>query len=199
MKKILFVIITILMLTSLLSVLAFAEAPEAVPSVREGQNLFEEIYSEVMKHSDKILSALSFVASLVIVFAYKKGLLPILKGALSKLSDTVSGLRESCKEANEGARTALSSAEEKLALAEKAVCELTEKLTSIEAELEASKGIGKSISKVEAVISSQVDMLYEIFMTSSLPLYQKEAVGEKISEMKKSLLCSGGESGDGEK
>ena len=199
MKKILFVIITILMLTSLLSVLAFAEAPEAVPGVREGQNLFEEIYSEVMKHSDKILSALSFVASIVIVFAYKKGLLPILKGALSKLSDTVSGLRESCKEANEGARIALSSAEEKLALAERAVCELTEKLTSIEAELEASKGIGKSISKVEAVISSQVDMLYEIFMTSSLPLYQKEAVGEKISEMKKSLLCSGGESGDGEK
>ena len=40
-------------------------------------------------------------------------------------------------------------------------------------------------------MKAQVDMLYEIFMSSSLPQYQKDSVGEKISSMRKSLSEDG--------
>ena len=36
-------------------------------------------------------------------------------------------------------------------------------------------------------MQNQIDMLYEVFISSSLPLYQKEAVGERIAEMKRIL------------
>ena len=41
---------------------------------------------------------------------------------------------------------------------------------------------------MKIILESQIDMLYDIFMSSSIPLFQKEAVGEKISAMKKRLL-----------
>ena len=37
---------------------------------------------------------------------------------------------------------------------------------------------------MKALMSAQIDMLYDIFMTSSLPQYQKDAVNKRISEMK---------------
>ena len=33
----------------------------------------------------------------------------------------------------------------------------------------------------------KIDMLYEVFMHSSLPQYSKDALGEKVAEMKKSI------------
>jgi hypothetical protein len=40
---------------------------------------------------------------------------------------------------------------------------------------------------MKTIMSAQVDMLYNIFMSSSLPQYSKDAVGERISEMKAAL------------
>ena len=34
---------------------------------------------------------------------------------------------------------------------------------------------------------SQIDMLYEIFMQSGLPQYSKDALGERMAKMKKTL------------
>ena len=37
---------------------------------------------------------------------------------------------------------------------------------------------------MKIILSAQIDMLYDIFMTSSLPQYQKDAVSKRIGEMK---------------
>ena len=37
---------------------------------------------------------------------------------------------------------------------------------------------------MKALMSAQIDMLYDIFMTSSLPQYQKDAVNQRVKEMK---------------
>ena len=39
----------------------------------------------------------------------------------------------------------------------------------------------------------QINMLYDIFMTSALPQYQKDAVGERISAMNKLLTARSNE------
>ena len=37
------------------------------------------------------------------------------------------------------------------------------------------------------LMSAQIDMLYDIFMSSALPQYQKDAVGERVAVMKEAL------------
>ena len=70
---------------------------------------------------------------------------------------------------------------------EKLMLSITERLLSLEKELCDAKRDRAKLSDIQTVISTQVDMLYEIFISSSIPLYQKEAVGEKICAMKRAL------------
>ena len=46
----------------------------------------------------------------------------------------------------------------------------------------------KGSEDTRVILSAQVDMLYDIFMTSALPQYQKDAVGERIAAMRGALL-----------
>ena len=38
------------------------------------------------------------------------------------------------------------------------------------------------------MVKAQIDMLYDVFMSSALPQYQKDAVGERIAKMKEALV-----------
>lgn len=197
MKKILFVMSAILILTMLFAFSASCESAAAEgEAVRE--NVFEEIYNFALRHSDKILSAVAAIGSLILAVAYKRGLLPILKGALSKLTDSITKLREASECSNNEAKEALIKAEEKLQLAEKSVSNLTERLVAFEKDAESLKKTGESVSNIESSILCQIELLYEIFISSSLPLYQKEAVSQKIADMKKTLGASRSECGDEE-
>ena len=40
------------------------------------------------------------------------------------------------------------------------------------------------MGQLRLVVDTQIDMLYDIFMSSALPQYQKDAVGERIAKMK---------------
>lgn len=197
MKKILFVITIALTLTMLF---AFSASCEGVATEEAGvrENVFEQVYDFILLHSDKILSAAAAIGSLILAFAYKKGLLPILKGALSKLSDSISKLCESNEKRGAEAEAALEGAKEKFLLAEKAITDLTEKLDAFEKDAENLNKTERSVSNIESVILCQIDLLYEIFISSSLPIYQKEAVSEKISDMRKTLGKSRSECGDEE-
>ena len=37
------------------------------------------------------------------------------------------------------------------------------------------------------ILNAQIEMLYDLFMSSALPQYQKDAVGEKIAKMKEAV------------
>ena len=187
MKKFLLILLTATLTLLLVAVPAFATDSADVESEAKESNLFEDIYGELLKHSDKILSALAFAGSLILAITYKKGLLPLVKGALTSLGNSVSRLKEQTENAANTADVNIKSAIEKLDKAENLIFSLTEKLSALEAELEAAKKERAESGDVHTVIRTQVDMLYDIFMSSSIPLYQKEAVGERISEMKKTL------------
>ena len=198
MKKILFVISIALIFTMLFAFSASCEGISAEGEIRE-ENVFEEIYDFALCHSDKILSALAAIGSLFIAFAYKRGLLPILNGALTKLGDSITKLREANDAAKQEANATLEKAEEKLVLAEKAVAGLAERLSAFEKNAENLTNTEKTVSDIESVILCQIDLLYEIFISSSLPIYQKEAVSQKITDMKKTLGELRSECGDEEK
>ncbi len=189
MKKFLVLLAVLLTLLSAFSLVASAESVEEA-SVSAEQNFFEEAYAFLKENADKILAALAFFTSLILAFAYRRGLIPLLKGGLGTLSGTVSSLREDTEKAEGAAREILTAAADKLDYAEKLISELSEKLECIEMELAANKETEKRAADLRVLIGTQIDLLHDIFMSSSLPYYRKEEVGEKVAEMKKALSAS---------
>ena len=190
MKKTLIILLSFILIFTLLGVAASAEYTDRE---EEKNNIFETVYAEALKHSDKILSALAFSASLILALAYKKGLIPLIKGALSALSSSVARLKDETESASLAAKRTAEEASAKLENSQMLLESLTERLRAIENELSASTEEQNMRRDIKRVMSAQVDMLYEIFMSSSLPAYQKESVGERIAEMKKTLTLSDGE------
>ena len=188
MKKFLTVILSLLVIFSLFTLTAFAAESEEV--LGEGSNIFSEVYEIILRHSDKILSALTLCVSLFLTFAYRKGILPLIKGGLNTLGTAVTKLKEETDKASEISAKTIAEARDKLTIAEEALSNLTEKLEVLEERLAAAMEEQQKASDTKIILESQIDMLYEIFMSSSIPLYQKESVGEKISAMKKRLADS---------
>ena len=116
-----------------------------------------------------------------------------MTNGISAISGAVSRIKESA-ERGEGKTDALSKIVfERLTDAEscldgigKSLIELEERLDDIKAD----KNEGKLL---RTVMSAQIDMLYSIFMTSQLPQYQKDEVGERIAKMKEALATDEGE------
>jgi hypothetical protein len=197
MKKILILILTVAALFSVLSTVAFAESEATTlesitPEESNGESAFELVYNEILKHSDKILAALAFIGSVILAFIYKKGLLPIIKGSLSAIGSSVNNLNEAARDASEEAKKRLDAAAKSLEAAEELFNGLSERLDCMKEELEVLLEEKKHSDELKIIVSTQIDMLYEIFMSSSLPMYQKEAVGEKISAMRATLSVGNG-------
>ena len=154
----------------------------AVSEVAAGENIFTEIYRAVTENSADILSLLSFAASVTVAIFYKYALSPLIKGALDKISNKVSDISgEHTKEY-------------------KALSDVQARLLERDGEIEARLSeMSKSIQEISdpekqrldhsllTVMQAQVNMLYEIFQSSALPVYQKEAVGNMINEMRMEL------------
>ena len=188
MKKILTVTLSFLLVFSLLSVTTFA-AEETGGEITES-NVYSEVYNVILRHSDKILSALAFLASLFLALAYRSGIIPLIKGGLNTLGAAVGKLKEETDKASEISAKTISEAKDKLADTEKVLATLTDKLSTLEEKLSYAIEDKERAADMKIIMESQIDMLYDIFMSSSIPLFQKEAVGEKISEMKRKLKAS---------
>ncbi len=185
MKKVLTVTLTVFLIFSLLSVSVLASDGQEASAE---SNVFADVYSLILQHSDKILSALAFCASLFLAFTYRSGIVPLIKGGLNTLGATVTKLQEEADKASEASVKTLTEAKDKLTDTEKCLSSLSEKLDCVEKRLSEAIEDKKSAEDMKIILESQIDMLYDIFMSSSIPLFQKEAVGEKISAMKKRLL-----------
>ena len=180
----------LLCLTISLSIISafsvFSSASEVEPDAEEGyvteENVFDEIYRAVTENAADILSLLSFAASVTVALFYKYALSPLIKGGLEKISGGVKDISGESKQEYER------------------LCEYTKDLSKDGEELK--EGVNSLIESVReiakkdnadleksllCVMTAQVNMLYEIFQSSALPVYQKEAVGNMINEMRSEL------------
>ncbi len=194
MKKVITVLILTLFLLASLTIGIFAESTvgDAEPLPAE-ENIFEAAYGVLLENSDKILSALAFASSLILALVYKRGLMPIIKNALGTLAASVTKLREETEKSSAGASDSIGLAAQKLLEAEKTISMLFEKLTDLEQKLKSAEEIKKDSERLGIIMNYQIDMLYEVFMSSSLPAYLKEEMGEKIAGMKRELACCAAE------
>ena len=187
------IVLVLLALFSATCVCTAAASEITTDTVKEEQeeNFFTRVYEEVSEYTSEILSALALAGSITVAFAYKKGLLPLVERTLSAIGGAVTKIKESTKE-SEIASTALGeTVDARLGEATEMIEKISDKLNAIEAALnkatEREVGSASERRQLKTVIEAQIDMLYDVFMSSALPQYQKDAVGEKISKMKEAI------------
>lgn len=161
-----------------------AHAPGGEENADGSESFFKSLFEAFEDNLSQILSALAFIGSLIIMLCYKRGLLPLVKDALAAIGAGVKKLGEKTNEMNieAGAVTEqingrLEDASRLLMAMEGALTTLTSRLDALESERDGRK-------KLCAVLSAEVDMLYEIFNSAALPQYLKDRVGERIAYMK---------------
>ena len=152
-----------------------------------GVSIFEDMFNAARAHASEILSALAFIASMVIAIGYKKGLVPLLHRAASKISESVDKTREGTEEEIKKRDEMLKEKEEGEVILSGKLTELSETISALSANLTSREALAECTEKIRIVILSQIDLLYDVFMSSALPQYQKELVGERVAKMKKEL------------
>lgn len=153
------------------------------------ENPFALIYDTTLMYASEILSLMSFIGTLIISYFYRRGLLPSVKGVLGNISTSVMKLKETSDKEIESRKEENTKIEKRLDVFDSALKNQSELISSLESRLIAEEDIYKQRERSNLILSSQIEMLYEIFMSSSLPQYQKEAMGEKINKMRKELCC----------
>ena len=193
MKKTLVTILLstlVIIFTLFFSVKTFAkeEAAGADTAVEiSEESVFDELYAWALENADKILSMLAFIGSILTVIAYKKGLLPTLSAALKSIKKSSEELLKKSEDSILGTEKTLGMLTDKLAGYENALDSLSAAVDSLNQRLMSAEDAQKTELIIKDVMLAEIDMLYEIFISSSLPQYAKDAISEKVSKMKKSL------------
>lgn len=153
----------------------------------EDDSFFSLLFEAVNANADNVLSALAFVGSIILAFAYKKGLFPFVERSLVSLGNAVSSLREEVK-SNEEAKNTLSSAiDEKLSRTEELITSFKDKIELLQTELGSMEKERCERENMKLIMRTEVDMLFEIIASSSLPQYQKDRANECFLKMKEKL------------
>lgn len=164
----------------------------------ESKNPFESFYETVLSYSGEIFCLITLIVTLFLTNAYKRGLVPLLKGAVGAIGGAVGSIKEKAEEESEKIDRLSSGTEEKILLLEKGLARLTDTLQGIVLTLGQLEADKNGRERVSAVLASQTEMLYDLIMTSALPAYQKELIGEKMLKMKEKINEGSRTNGTGE-
>lgn len=151
------------------------------------ENPFAAFFDVVSGYATEILSALTLVGSLILAYAYKKGLIPLISGGIKALGGAVTKIKDSAERAEGASKELGESLCQRLTAAEACLGKISEALESTAASLDKIKLDEGERLKTTLVLTAQIDMLYELFMSSALPQYKKDEVGERISEMRRAV------------
>lgn len=200
MKKFLFTLGLCLVLTfSLFSVFVAAQSEaatvtgdtasdEAIPQTAVENaaeaNPFLLLYDRICAHLPELFSALSLLGACVIAFCYKRGLLPILKDGIGAIGSATKEWGKTAENYAKESKDICENVNDTVHFMSLCMEKMQGSLTSVEEQIDALKAEKDSCEVLKALMRGQVDMLYDIFLCSSLPQFEKERVGKRVEEMK---------------
>ena len=156
-----------------------------------GENVFTTIFNQLKSYATEIFCGMTFIGSLILAYAYKKGLIPLIEKTLVSISGAVAKIKERTESGAIATEELGASLSEKLEKSEMIVNSMIDKIGEMNKELAQIKTSElertDSCKELSIIVGTQIDMLYDIFMTSALPQYQKDAVGERVAKMKETL------------
>ncbi|MBQ1260990.1 MAG: hypothetical protein IIX96_03170 [Clostridia bacterium] len=157
---------------------------EAAHADSTEENIFEIAYRELCSYSSEIFSALACVCAAILALGYKKGLLPLISGGINGLSGAVDKVKEqsdkTARELSEAAGVLTGSLER----AQGVLSDIAEKVAGLEGKLDGVDEMLLGEEKIKLTLGATLEILEEIFMSSSLPVYQKEAIAKKMAALK---------------
>ena len=181
----------ILAFSCLFAITSFASEAVSAEEIAAEENVFTTVFLGVKEYATEIFCALTFTGSLLLAYAYKKGLLPLVESTLVSIGNAVSKIKERTEAGEESSLAIASSISNELNKAQDLIKNLTKRVDVMsEAITEVKDGEllkNRENQSLCIIIGAQIDMLYDIFMSSALPQYQKDAVGERVAKMKEAL------------
>lgn len=153
-----------------------------------GKNLFALLAEEVGKHTADLFAAAACLASLAIMVAYRRGLLPLLRAALEKLHGGVKEIGEQAKAAEGLEKETLA----RLCATEEGLARTVKLLADLEAKLPAAEEQKEERRVLTEAVAGQIDLLAEVFLASSLPQYEKDRIAARAEAMKRAVEKRGG-------
>ena len=160
---------------------------DTVADLVDEPNPFAVFFEGVKTYATEIISAVTLIASLILAHAYKSGLTPMITNALSNLGKLLAGMRDSVSENEKASKEITEALEARLAAAEETVERLTAGIEAVSKTMKAEEDSTAEKKRLGEILTAQIDMMYELFISSALPEYQKEAVAERIKEMKEAI------------
>lgn len=143
-------------------------------------NFFEKLYDAVTDYISEILCVLAFGGSFLIAVLYKKGLLPLLKGALGAINSAVGKIKDATENSAIADTEKTAKITEALDRAQSLIEAQTRSLEDVEKRLDALSQDKSEREKMKLILECEVELLYDIFMSSALPEYQKDAVAKRL-------------------
>lgn len=189
MKKRIFLFCLCLCLVATVGTIGvFAESAEIVgDTTPEEENPFAVLYRGIAENLDAVFGALAALGTGIVAFSYKRGMLPLLRGGVGVLSEKVKKIGEESEKLGK----------ESTENAEFVKNQLQIILTSFQDCVSAVEGFGSTLEELRAksdeidllrsLMAGEVELLYEIFSSSSLPQYQKEIVARRMEELRAAL------------
>jgi len=160
------------------------------PDTGTADNAFDSAFAVITEHSTEIFSALAFFGSMLVALVYKKGLSPLLSRAVDKIGGEIEKVKNDSDKVSEEQTQAICRIEEKNSIMNDRLTELSDRIERLSSGICSEEELLDTAKRAVVVISSQIDMLYDVFMSSSLPQYQKELMGEKVLRMKEELSAN---------
>ena len=160
----------------------------------EKKNDFDVIYNAAMSHISEILSLAAFIGSLVCAIIYKSGLMPLMENGLKSLKNAALKIKEATDKAECDNKESIVNISRKIDDIENTLGDMCDAFLAVIDALEGYENHREHQKRLDTVLEGELDMLYDIFMTSALPEYEKVRVGERMTKLKEAL-----NSGEGKK
>lgn len=155
--------------------------------IEDAENGFEKIYDAAIAHVSEILSLAAFVGSLVCAVIYKSGLMPLMEKGLGGIKNAAQKIKEATDRAECDNKASLGYINDKMGELEAAISEMQETLKAATAAMDSAVDAKAHQARIDGLLSGELDMLYDIFMSSALPEYEKARVGERVAKLKEEL------------
>lgn len=151
------------------------------------ENPFAALFETFGNHASEVFAAVSAFLSLTVFWLFRRGLLPLLRGGLNVLSGVAEKMHTESETSSENLGKTADSVNRSLLMNAESITAMQKMLEGFSEKLNALSVSREEREAMRCILLSQVDMLSEIFLSSALPEYRKELVGEKLTAMRRAL------------
>ena len=170
------------------------EADASAPEAPTEENPLLLLYEQLRTHLPEVFSALSLLGACILAFCYKRGLLPILKDGISAIGNTTQEWKNTAESYAKDTKEICENANNSIQFTNSCIEKMQHSIETVEKRLAILDDQKNENEIFKELLRGQVDMLYDIFLSSSLPQFEKDRVGKRVEEMKKALeqkTCKG--------